>query len=235
MAQGCRELGDLIARGDGSSSEREGVGWPGGQKGYLLKATQSEEIAKIMHFDATTKVLSVEDPQLVFYLRNLDWADFVKRTGFTRVEVAEEYDFALSFAGEDRVFAEKLKGHLEDLGYSVFYDLSEQHRILAEELEEFLGPIYASNASYVIAVLGPEYGKKRWTRFESDQFEERFGENKVIPVWSTNAMPTAFDTTGDIGGVVFDPEGDLDRQAADIAELCARKLDDFAPAQTSLL
>ena len=33
------------------------------EKGYLLKATQAEEIAKIMHFDATTKVLSVEDPQ----------------------------------------------------------------------------------------------------------------------------------------------------------------------------
>lgn len=208
------------------------------EKGYLLKATQSEEIAKIMHFDATTRVLSVEDPQLVFYLRNLDWADFVKRSGFTRVEVAEEYDFALSFAGEDRPFAEKLKSHLEDLGYSVFYDLSEQHRILAQDLEEFLGPIYKSNASYVIAVLGPEYGKKRWTRFESDQFEKLFGESRVIPVWSKRAMPTAFDTTGDIGGATFDPDGDIDRQAAEIAELCARKLDATAPGeplQTSLL
>jgi hypothetical protein len=99
------------------------------EKGFLLKATQSEEIAKIMRFDETTKGLSVEDPQLVFYLRNLDWANFVKRSGFTRVEVPEEYDFALSFAGEDRPFAEKLKDHLEDLRYSVFYDMSEQHRI----------------------------------------------------------------------------------------------------------
>jgi hypothetical protein len=201
------------------------------EKGYLLKATQSEEVAKIMHFDATTKVLSVEDPQLVFYLRNLDWAAFVRKTGFTRVEVAEEYDFALSFAGEDRPYAEKLKGHLEDLGYSVFYDLSEQHRILAEDLEEFLGPIYKSSASFVIAVLGPEYGKKRWTIFESKQFEELFGENRVIPIWSVKALPTAFDSTGGIGGITFDPEGDLDRQAADAAELCARKLDDILSAQ----
>jgi hypothetical protein len=37
------------------------------EKGFLLKATQSEEIAKIMHFGATTKVLSVEYSQLVFY------------------------------------------------------------------------------------------------------------------------------------------------------------------------
>ena len=108
---------------------------------------------------------------MVFYLRNLDWAEFVKRTGFTRVEVAEEYDFALSFAGEDRVFAEKLKGHLEDLGYSVFYDLSEQHRILAEDLEEFLGPIYASNASTSSPSSAPSMERSTGTRFESERFE----------------------------------------------------------------
>jgi hypothetical protein len=207
------------------------------EKGYLENATGSKEVAKLIHFDATTKVLSVEDPQLVFYLRNLDWADFVKRTGFTRVDVPQEYDFALSFAGEDRAFAEKLNDHLSDLGFSVFYDQSEQHRILAEDIEEFFGPIYRSGASYVIAVLGPEYGKKRWTRFESQQFEELFGENRVIPVWSKDAMPTAFDSTGDIGGMSFDPTGDLDRQASEVAELSARKLD-TTPAellQTSLL
>lgn len=205
------------------------------EKGYLAKVTESEEIAKIIHFDETTKVLSVEDPQLVFYLRNLDWPEFVRQTGFTRWDVADEYDFALSFAGEDRAFAEKLNDHLTDLGYSVFYDHSEQHRIVAEGLEEFLGPIYRSNASYVIAVLGPTYGKRRWTRFESEQFKELFGENRVIPVWSKAAPPTAFDTTGEIGGAFFDPAGDLDGQAAEIAELCARKLDAGATAaQTTL-
>jgi hypothetical protein len=199
------------------------------EKGYLLSATSSEEIARLMHFDATTKVLSVEDPQLVFYLRNLDWPEFVKQTGFTRVDITEEYDFALSFAGEDRAFAEKLYDHLSDLELSVFYDQAEQHRILAEDLEEFLGPIYRSNASYIVVILGPEYGERRWTRFESDQFKEHFGENRVIPIWSTKAMPTAFDVTRDIGGATFDPDGDLDKQAAELAELCARKLES-APA-----
>jgi hypothetical protein len=159
------------------------------EKGYLQNLTGIEEISKILHYDATTKVLSVEDPQLVFYLRNLDWGEFVQRTGFTRVDVLEEYDFALSFAGEDRVFAEKLNDHLSDLGFSVFYDMAEQHRILAEDLEEFLWPIYRSRASYVIAILGRDYGERRWTRFESEQFKERFGENKVIPIWSKDTPP----------------------------------------------
>ena len=204
------------------------------EKGYLASATSQEQIARLMHYDSTTKILSVEDPQLVFYLRNLDWAQFVRTTGYTRVEVEEEYDFALSFAGEDRPFAERLKDHLGDLEVSVFYDMSQQHQILAENLEEFLGPIYSSKAAYVIAILGPQYGERRWTRFESEQFEELFGANRVIPVWSTKAKPTAFDTTRDIGGASYDPDGDLDLQAKHIAELCARKLDAVA-AQTSLL
>jgi len=129
------------------------------EKGYLESLTSSEEISKIMHFDSLTKVLSVEDPQLVFYLRNLDWADFVRRTGFTRFEVPEEYDFALSFAGEDRPFAERLNDRLTDMGFNVFYDMTDQHRILAADLEEFLGPICESRASFIIAILGPEFGK----------------------------------------------------------------------------
>jgi len=44
-----------------------------------------------------------------------------------------------------------------------------------------------------------------------------------VPVWSKDAMPTAFDSTGDIGGTSFDPTGDLERQAAKVAELSARK------------
>ena len=204
------------------------------QKGWLEKLTATEDIARIIHYDPTTKVLSVEDPQLVFYLRNLDWPAFVRRTGFTRVDVLEEYDFALSFAGEDRPFASRLSDHLAELGFSVFYDLAEQHRILAEDLEEFLGPIYKSGASYVIVILGRQYGQRRWTRFESDQFKDLFGERRVIPIWSAEAIPTAFDTTAGMGGATFEPHGDLDAQAREIAEILARKLDSASPARMTL-
>jgi hypothetical protein len=195
------------------------------EKGWLTKLTATDDIAKIVHYDPATKVLSVEDPQLVFYLRNLDWPDFVRRTGFTRVDVKEEYDFALSFAGEDRPFAQRLYDHLAELGFGVFYDQAEQHRILAEDLEQFLGPFYRSNASYVIAILGHQYGARRWTRFESDQFKGLFGDHRVIPIWAADAMPTAFDMTAGIGGARFDPDGDIDDQAREIADTCGRKLD----------
>jgi hypothetical protein len=203
------------------------------QKGWLASLTTTDEISKIIHYDQVTKFLSVEDPQLVFYLRNLDWPEFVRRTGFTRVDVDEDYDFALSFAGEDRTFAEHLNDHLSELGFSVFYDRAEQHRILAEDLQEFLGPIYKSRASYVIAILGPQYGQRRWTRYESNQFKELFGAHRVIPIWAKDAAPSAFDMTAGIGGAMFDPSADADAQAREIADLCAQKLDEDGPARSS--
>jgi hypothetical protein len=56
----------------------------------------------------------------------------------------------------------------------------------------------------------------------------------VIPIWSTDAPPTAFDATQDVGGMTFDPAGDLEAQATDIAELCSRKCAE-TNGQTSLL
>jgi hypothetical protein len=131
----------------------------------------------------------------------------------------------VSFAGEDRPFAQRLYDHLVELGYSIFYDHAEQHRILAEDLEEFLGPIDKSNAIFVIAILGRQYGQRRWTRFESDQFEALFGENRVIPIWASDAVPTAFDMAAGVGGSVFEPNDDIDPQAREIADLCGRKLE----------
>jgi hypothetical protein len=204
------------------------------EKGYLASLVASDDIAKIVHFDTVGRVLSIEDPHLIFYLRNLDWRNFAQEVGFTAVEIDDPYDFALSFAGEDRAFAERLAVHLEDLGFVVFYDLNEQHRIVARDLEAFLGPIYESKATLVLAVLGPQYGDRRWTRFESEQFRQRFDEGRVIPVWSTQAPPTAFDRTRDIGGLQYDPSGDLDDQARKIAKVCAGKHEEIMQDQRQL-
>ncbi|MDP9361300.1 MAG: toll/interleukin-1 receptor domain-containing protein [Acidobacteriota bacterium] len=193
-------------------------------KGYLADLVATTEIRQVLHYDSNLESLSVEDPHFVFYLRNLDWDEFRKKAGFTTARHDHPYDFALSFAGEDRAFAEALKTALEELDCSVFYDENEEDRILAEDLEAFLAPIYKSDSAYVIAILGPKYGEKRWTRFESDQFKERFGEHRVIPIWSKHAPPTAFDKTANIGGRRFNPEGDLVSQARAIAAVCEKKL-----------
>ncbi|WP_343954414.1 TIR domain-containing protein, partial [Tsukamurella spumae] len=182
-------------------------------RGYLASLCDDSEIAKLLHFDSDTNILSVEDPMLVYYLRSINWGEFVKEVGFTKVEYSEEYDVALTFAGEDRKYAEHLRDALEDLGHVVFYDFAEQHRIIGQDVEKYLGPIYRSNSRYVVAILGEMYGRKRWTLFENDQYKDRYEKGEVLPIWSAKVAPTATDPVRSIGSLDYDPDGDLAQQA----------------------
>jgi len=181
-----------------------------------------------MHFEPTTHVLTVEDPQFVFFLRNLEWSKFAERIGYVNIKFESRFDFALSFAGADRQYAEGLFSLLAEREFEVFYDRNEQHRILAENIEEYLAPIYKSEAAYVVVLLGPDFPKRLWTRFESEQFKERFGAGAVIPVWFTTAPIGLFDETGRIGGYTFNPAGDVAQQLTEIADLLTRKIADRA-------
>jgi hypothetical protein len=194
------------------------------EQGYLTRLAEQPAIAKLLHFDSDTSILSVEDPMLVFYLRSISWSEFIREVGFTKVDYEESYDVALSFAGEDRLFAEHLRDALEDRGHAVFYDLAEQHRIVGEDVEAYLGPIYASGSRYVVAVLGPMYGRKRWTLFESDKYKDRLERGEVIPIWSTKVPPSAFDESRKRGSLSFDPDGDLLAQARAHADVISKKL-----------
>ena len=193
-------------------------------RGYLENLAGQLEVAKLMHFDSSTQVLSVEDPMLVYYLRSIPWGEFIREVGFTKVDHEEYYDVALSFAGEDRRFAEEVRDALEDLGLAVFYDNAEQHLLLGEDVEAYLAPIYASGSRYVVAIIGTRYGSKRWTLFESSQFKSRVDAGRVIPIWSVEDSPSAFDVTRERGGMTFDPNGDLRAQAVSISEVIARKI-----------
>jgi|ERR1700733_676104 len=203
------------------------------EKGWLVKHLEDEEISKLVHYDESTTVFSVEDPQLAYYLRNQNWTEFSRGAGFVRADRSDPFDFAMSFAGEDREFARLLNEELEDCGFSVFYDENEKHRIVAANVEEYLAPIYDSEASYVIVVLGPRYGEKRWPRFESEQFRERMGLGRVIPVLSSLVELSAFDGVADIGYLTFDPAADLRPQARIVAELCERKITEESAAMCS--
>lgn len=115
----------------------------------------------------------------------------------------------------------------------MFYDQNEQSRILASNLEDYLGPIYASEAAYVVAFLGPEYPKRIWTAFESQQFKARFGQNAVIPIWFTSAPTGIFDESTRVGGLTFDPNQDHEGQLRNFAEVLRKKIADNAVSAES--
>jgi hypothetical protein len=195
-------------------------------KGYLLDhISKHPEIQDVIHFDATTHVLSVEDPKFLYYIRNLLWSKFCQQVGYPMFEFPSKYDIALSFAGTDRDVAIRLFEELAtEYELSVFYDENEQHRILAQNVEDYLGPIYSSEAKYVVALLGPDYPKRIWTKFESDQFRKRFGEGAVVPIWFSSSPPGIFDETTRYGGFKLDRDLDTEDQVKKLAALLYKKL-----------
>jgi len=167
---------------------------------------------EFFHYQPETSVFTVEDPKLVFYLRSINWKSFVREVGFSTSEFPGKYDIALSFAGTERAHAKALFDIFAAREVSVFYDENEQHRIVSERVEEYLAPIYRSEAAYVVPLLSPEYPKRIWTKFESDQFKGRFGEKGVIPIRYRTAADGYFSDASEYGSLGFDPTDNVPGQ-----------------------
>ena len=188
-------------------------------KGFLTALIKSsEDIERVLHFDETSNILVVQDPQFVFYIRNLSWPRLAEEVGFLSMDFPARYDFALSFAGPDRAIAEALFNALAEHELEVFYDRNEQHRILAEDVEEYLAPIYSSDALLVVCILGPAFPKRIWTKFKSALFKQRFKSGEVIPIVLDTAPLGAFDLPAQVGYISWDTSADFAAQVTKVAE-----------------
>ena len=119
---------------------------------------------------------------------------------------------------------EALFGELAEAEHEVFYDRNEQHRILAEDVEEYLGPVYSSDAQLVVCILGPEYPKRVWAKFESDKFKDsRFKSGEVIPAVLNTAPLGVFDSASKVGHVAWDRGVDFETQLQATTKLLIRK------------
>ncbi|PIM50807.1 ATPase [Roseateles chitinivorans] len=196
-------------------------------KGFLADLiSSSPEIQEVLHFDEASNTLVVQDPQFIFYIRNLSWHNFAEEVGFISIEFPSRYDFALSFAGEDRDVAQALFDALVENEVEVFYDLNEQHRILAADVEEYLAPIYQSEAQFVVCILGPTYPRKIWTKFESANFKERFRDGQVIPVVLSTTQIGVFDETGKVGYISWDRSKDFSKELQSAVSVLLQKCGD---------
>lgn len=215
----------------GSISQVIEKGW---LKALLEDAEKVDLLSPYFHFEQSTGVLSVEDPKLIFYLKNIIWRVFTRQVGYKADYFSSRFDFALSFAGADRSLAKKIHEILSDREVSCFYDEDEQHRIIANNVEDYLAPIYRSEAKYVIAILSKDYPTRIWTKFESDNFRERFGKNEVIPIRFRDVIPGYFSEDAKYGGIPFDPTNSIDDQAIYICDLlCKRLVEDRAQSRAA--
>lgn len=195
------------------------------RKGFLEAVLRdAPEIQDVIHYDENSRIITVEDPKFMFYIRNILWTKFAKQVGYASITFKSKYDFALSFAGENRNLAELIFEKLSAHDIAVFYDKNEQHRILAENVEDYLSPIYSSEAKFIVPLLSNNYPRKIWTKFESENFKQRFGEGSIIPVWYSDCTPGLFDESIKYGGITFNVAGDLETEAQNICDALIKKI-----------
>ncbi len=97
----------------------------------------------------------------------------------------QEYDVALSFAGEDRKYAKELADLLMTKGYSCFYDENELPNLWGKNLYDYLSSVYKDYARYCVMFLSEHYEQKLWTNHERQHALARaFKENReyILPV-----------------------------------------------------
>ena len=139
------------------------------------------------------------------------------------LEFPSRYDFALSFAGSDRNIAEALFNSLHENELEVFYDRNEQYRILGADVEEYLAPIYSSDAQLVVCILGKDYPNRVWTKVESDHFKHRFRNGEVVPIVFKDTPLGIFDSATKTGHILWDRDGDFEDQVRSATDLLIRK------------
>jgi len=195
-------------------------------KNFLLDLyNKTPGIQEVVYFDQDAQKLTIQDPQFIYYLKNIKWHTFAREVGYSGLEFPKKYDFALSFAGEDRVLAENLFNELTERHVSVFYDKNEQHRMLASDVEDYLGPIYNSESEFIIVFLSESYPNKIWTKIESEAYEARLGQS-IIPI-IINSFPQNFtDPMKKVGHLSINTTKEIPPQVNYITEqLCAKLLE----------
>lgn len=96
------------------------------------------------------------------------------------------YEVALSFAGEDRSFAEAIATGLRNAGIKVFYDDFYAEELWGEDLAVKLREVYHSSSQFCIMIISIHYVDKMWPNHERQQAIERMiraqGKAYVLPV-----------------------------------------------------
>ena len=103
---------------------------------------------------------------------------------------AYEYEVALSFAGEDRPFVERVAESLKQSNIEVYYDRFYEVHFWGEDLVEKFDEIYGSTAKYVVMFISKHYANKMWTNFE-----RRTVLSRMVREERAYLLPARFDDT----------------------------------------
>ena len=96
------------------------------------------------------------------------------------------FDVAISFAGTEREYAEKLAIHLKESGYSVFYDDFFPEFLWGKNLVDTFDEIYRKRARYCVILISKDYKERAWTNHERQSAQARAliekGKEYILPI-----------------------------------------------------
>jgi len=131
-----------------------------------------------------------------------------------------KYDIALSFAGEERDYVDRVANLLKARGIRVFYDLFEEADLWGKDLYVHLSEVYLKRAQFTVMFISQAYANKLWTNHERKSAQAR-----AFQAAEEYILPARFDDT-DIPGVLS-TVGYVslkDRSPEDLVSLLAKKL-----------
>ncbi len=140
------------------------------------------------YYNSDTKNFAVEDPALFYFLKHLNWDSLRVDCGFKEANEDYEYDFALSFAGENRVLAEFIAMQMESLDTHVFYDEYFESNFLGKTWSQQFKRIFSEDSRLVVCLLDKHHNDKIWPSFERECFQPRVTDEAVIPIFLDDTL-----------------------------------------------
>ena len=108
------------------------------------------------------------------------------------------WDVALSFAGAQREYVERVAAALKARGVRCFYDADEQVELWGAHLAEELPRIYAEESAAVVVFVSAEYAGAGWTRLE-----RRAAFSRAVAEAGVYVLPARFDDS-ELPGLLAD-------------------------------
>lgn len=159
------------------------------------------------YYNPETKIFAIEDPALFYYIKHLNWDDIRGECGFRAGQKEYDYDFAISFAGENRALAEVIAVQLQSLDCAVFYDEWFEANFLGKAWQKSFAKIFGEQSRFVVCLLDKYHAEKIWPSFERECFSPRVADAAIIPVYLDNTPIIGIPK--DIVGISFKKYQDL--------------------------
>lgn len=151
----------------------------------IFDVAKAVDLRKQIAFDPDAG-FSIEDPLFRYFLSNLEqrrlYQELGVEDGTVETNRLYSYDIGFSFAGEVRRIVEQVNAEMKSEDVITFYDYDQQAFLLALDLEETLGRVYAESCRYYLVFMDRHYKEKVWTKYEKNVMTRPGRKEHLIPV-----------------------------------------------------